>query len=100
MDSPELARGDRSAMHFGPEASEFARRLLEGRDVHLTLVRDRTRGKYGRLLAYVFVDEVNVNLELVRLGWTPFYTKYGRGRFAAQFEAAEVAARAAGLGIW
>jgi len=53
------------------------------------------RDRYSRLLAYVFVDGRNVNVEMVRLGWTPFWTKYGRGRYAEDFESAEVEARAA-----
>ena len=33
--------------------------------------------RYGRLLVYVFVDGENFNLELVRQGVSPYYTKYG-----------------------
>jgi hypothetical protein len=41
------------------------------------------------VLAYLFVEGTNVNVEMVRQGWSPFWTKYGRGRYAADFEAAE-----------
>lgn len=41
-----------------------------------------------------------VNVELVRLGWSAYVTKYGRGRLAEQFEAAEKEARAAKRGLW
>ena len=48
-----------------------------------------TRGGYGRLLVYVFnADGQNVNIELIRQGWSEFYVKYGRGRYAAEMEAA------------
>ena len=33
------------------------------------------RGGYGRILAYVWVDDVNVNVEMVRLGWSRFWIK-------------------------
>mgnify|MGYP006301741643 FL=1 len=62
-----------------------------------------TRGKFDRLLAYVMLGEVgqtNANVEMVRLGWSPYWTKYGAGRFPEQFKQAEREAREAGRGIW
>jgi len=46
----------------------------------------RLRGNYGRLLAYVFVDGQNLNLDLVRQGLSPYYTKYGKSeKYDADF---------------
>lgn len=59
-----------------------------------------TRGNYGRLLAYVRIGGRNVNLELVRQGWTRFYTKYGVGSYPREFAAAQAEAKAAERGIW
>ena len=53
-----------------------------------------------QLLAYVFVGDLNVNVEMVRLGWSRFWTKYGRGRLAEEFGAAEREAREAKRGMW
>ncbi len=47
------------------------------------------RGRYGRLLAYVWAGDTFVNTEMVRGGHSEFWTKYGRGRLAEEFEAAE-----------
>ena len=47
------------------------------------------RDKYGRLLAYVFVDDMNCNVEMVRLGHSEFWTQYGWGRYAEDFEVAQ-----------
>lgn len=58
------------------------------------------RDGFGRLLAYVIAGGVNVNLELVRQGWSAYYTKYGKGRLRAEFEAAEREARTARRGLW
>jgi micrococcal nuclease len=58
------------------------------------------RDEFGRLLAYVWTGERLVNLELVRQGWTRFFTKYGTGRCAERFRAAEEEARAAKRGLW
>ncbi len=58
------------------------------------------RDGFGRLLAYVIADGKNVNLEMVRQGWSTFWKKYSKGRLAAAFEAAEQEARAAKRGLW
>jgi len=60
-----------------------------------------SRGKYGRLLAYLFdEDGRNVNLEQVKRGWSHFYDDFGPGRFPDDFEQAEKSAKKAKLGIW
>lgn len=57
--------------------------------------------RYGRLLAHVFVDGKNFNLELVRRGLSPYYTKYGMSEiYDKEFKAAERLARKEKLGIW
>ena len=77
IDTPERGR-----VGFGA-ATEALRRMVAGKALYLVFEQPRrpARGTYGRLLAYLYVDGVNLNLEMVRAGWTPFYTKYGAGRF-------------------
>ena len=58
------------------------------------------RDGYGRLLAYLFAGGKNINVEMVRAGWSPFWRRYGEGRFAEAFRQAEGEARAAGRGLW
>jgi endonuclease YncB( thermonuclease family) len=60
---------------------------------------------FDRMLAFVFVRRpdgwLNVNVEIVRQGWSPYFVKYGRSkRFDAAFAAAQREAREAGRGIW
>ena len=53
------------------------------------------------LLAYVFIDSQNFNIELVRKGFSPYYTKYGRSeKYDEEFKAAEAYAVSNGLVIW
>ena len=84
------------------EASEALRYLVRGGEIQLEFEDPSTekRGNYGRLLAYVMVDGLNANVEMVRLGWTKFWTKYGRGRLAREFMAAQEEAREAHRGLW
>jgi len=50
---------------------------------------------------YVFVDGVNFNLDLVRQGLNPYYTKYGLSqKYDQEFREAERYARKHELNIW
>ncbi len=53
VDTPEVAGSRDGAMHFGTEASAFAKDVLLGAKVRVILSPKRTRDKYDRLLAYV-----------------------------------------------
>ncbi len=64
VDSPETQSLYSSVMYFGPEAAEFAEKTALGKQATIYLEEHDTRGKYGRLLAYVqlpdggFLNEV------------------------------------------
>jgi micrococcal nuclease len=55
---------------------------------------------YGRLLAYVYVGDLNVNLEIVRRGWSKFWPIFGEGRFAESFRKAQKEAQESTAGLW
>jgi len=76
--------------------------LTAGKRVELEWERSGVaeRDEYGRLLAYVHADGALVNEELVRQGFSRFFTKYGGGRLADRFRAAEEEARVAKRGLW
>jgi len=104
VDAPETSRPDRPVEFYGPEATEFTRRSLEGQRVQLEFEPPDRRGgstdKYGRTLAYVITaDGRNFDLELVRLGYGRVYDRYPF-TYQREFRKAERSARAAGLGIW
>ncbi len=104
VDTPETAKPDTPVQFYGPEASDFTRRALLGKQVRLEFEAPGRPGgaldKYGRTLAYVITaDGKNFDLELVRLGYGRAYTKYPF-RYQRDFEKAERSARKAGLGMW
>lgn len=69
VDCPEIAHrtGERDAW-FGRDAADFAQEHLEGRRVRIALDPNRnTRGKYGRLLAYVYFEDTGEMLNEVLL---------------------------------
>jgi micrococcal nuclease len=65
--TPETVKPDAPVQCFGPRASSFNHRLVEGRTVRLLFGAER-RDAYGRLLAYVYLGHRFVNAELVRKG--------------------------------
>lgn len=85
------------------EARDCLERLVRGRDLRLRFAQPGqppAGDRYDRVLAYVFVGNVNVNVEIVRQGWSPYWTRYGEGRFPDEFRRAEAEARAKRRGLW
>jgi len=64
--------------------------------------REKHRDPYGRLLCHVILpDGVDYNVLIVKLGKSPYFTKYGYSEVAhAEFVAAQAEARAKKIGIW
>lgn len=99
VDTPETVKPDTPVQCFGPQASSFNHRLVEGRQVRLVFGEER-RDVYGRLLAYVYLGDRFVNAELVRRGLARTLTIPPNDRFAGRFKALEIAAARAGRGLW
>jgi len=101
VNTPESVHPDKKQNTFmGKVASDYTKESLEGKYVGLQF-EGPFRGRYGRLLAYVFVDGVDFNLELVREGLSPYYTKYGLSqKYHKEFREAERHARNHKLNIW
>ncbi len=101
VDTPEIAHGGTHTMHFGPEATAFAKKTLLGRSVHIVLSPEKTRGKYGRLLTYIYDERGGTmfNESLLRQGFA-----YADSRFPhlykRDFAAIEKRARRERVGLW
>lgn len=95
IDTPEL----RPVEAWAEAAAAANRELVEQRMVRLEMdVQERDR--YGRVLAYVWVDGLLVNDELVRLGYAQVSTYPPNVRYQERLLAAEREARTAGRGLW
>jgi micrococcal nuclease len=75
------------------------RRLVGGRHVRLEL-DVRSRDRYGRLLAYVWLGDTMVNAELVRRGYAQVMTVPPNVRYQDLFVKLQREARDAGRGLW
>jgi micrococcal nuclease len=81
------------------EAGDALEALIAGRSIELERGPEE-RDAHGRVLAYVYVDGENLNLSMIRDGWSPYFDRYGAGAYPREFRDAERAAREAGMGIW
>ena len=101
MDAPELRtnRHGEADLVYGPAAGLYLTALVGGKTVDLVL-GVKERDGYGRLLAYVYLDGVFINLEMVKAGYAKVYTYPPDVAHAAEFLAAERQARAEGRGLW
>jgi len=85
------------------EAKQYNQGLVDGKVVRLEKDEEgEGKDKYGRLLRYVYVDDIFVNAELVRKGYARVYPK---GLFPEMehydlLKEAEEEAKGAGRGMW
>jgi micrococcal nuclease len=99
VDTPETVKPDTPVQCFGPQASAFNHRFVEGRRVRLVFGVER-RDVYGRLLAYVYLGRRFVNAELLRRGLARTLTIPPNDRYAGHFERLQMAAARSGRGLW
>jgi micrococcal nuclease len=83
----------------GPIATLANRQLVEGQTVRLEKDVSET-DRYGRLLRYVYVGELFVNAELVRMGYARVTTYPPDVRYSQLFTQLEQQAREEGRGFW
>lgn len=99
IDTPEIEGPYTSLECFGQEASEMNRQLVEGKRVRLAADVEN-RDQYGRLLRYVYIDDLMVNAELVRLGYARAVSYPPNTRYEEMFSQLEQQAREKNRGLW
>jgi len=100
VNSPESVRPEHPVEPWGPEASDFTRKFVAGGSVQLTFDRER-KDRFGRMLAYVWVDGKLLNEELLRAGLARWERNFHyASEMKSRFRAAEQEAKQAQRGIW
>lgn len=98
IDTPESTGGATDC--FGSNAAQFNSDLVLGETVTLSYDVECT-DRFGRLLAYVTLDDQEINTLLVERGYACVLHIPPNGADRAdEFEALEATARAAGQGMW
>lgn len=100
IDAPETKSQYNNVKYFGPEAAEFTIKLVLGRQVTLYLDEHSTRGKYGRLLAYVQLqDDGFLNEILLTEGYAYADLRF-RHSFYRRYEQLQASAHRKKKGLW
>lgn len=98
IDTPELS----PAECFGAEAHKALISLI-GKSA-ITLESDSVsddKDQFGRILRYVKVGNINLNLKLVQIGAaTPYFYQGEKGKYATQLLKAAEKAKAKKIGLW
>ena len=101
VDTPEMNDDEQGQMFYAREATDFAQQLACGRSVTVYLDRttERTRGTYGRLLAYLALpDDLFLNEALLLEGFAYADLRFRHGHFQ-RYQQLEAAARSLGKGL-
>jgi endonuclease YncB( thermonuclease family) len=101
IDTAETRNKKGASGYFGAEAAEFATKLALGKAVVVYLDEGgRTRGKYGRLLAYVKLpDERFLNEVLLTEGYAYADLRFRHGLYN-KYKQLEAVARSQNKGLW
>ena len=95
IDTPEREEA------FYKEARQKNLELLEGGVVEAVVCKDEPRDKYGRLLAWVYVDGIDISAEILKAGLARVLVIPPCGLLkAGKYRALERGAKSMGLGIW
>ena len=100
IDTPETKHPKVGVMYFGPEAANFTTKLALGKQVTVYLEERRTRGKFGRLLAYVQLPDGRFLNELLLTEGFAYADLRFRHSFYNKYKQLEASARSRKKGLW
>ena len=99
IDTPETHHPTKPVGCFGPEAELYSRENLLGRSVELEYDVERY-DRYKRTLAYVYVDNVRFNDELVKNGYAKILSIQPNDKYSYELLQHEMSARKNQYGLW
>ena len=100
IDTPETVKEGTAVEPWGPQATAFARDFVQQGPMRVELDKRRL-DRFGRSLAYVYVNDEMLNLALVRAGLARVSSYPGDSQtMLRQLRQAETEARSLGAGIW
>ncbi|MFH1291893.1 MAG: thermonuclease family protein [bacterium] len=99
INAPESVHPDLPVQCFGKQASDENKKLVQGKKVRL-LKDISDKDKYGRLLRYVFVDDIHINEYLVKNGYARANTYLPDVKYQNQLKQAQAQAKKDKLGLW
>jgi len=88
IDAPEKKQA------FGQKSKQYLSNLVFGKQV---IIRFKEIDRYGRILGVIYIDGVEVNLQMVKAGMAWHYAYYDK---TPAYIEAEKKARASKVGLW
>lgn len=102
IDTPETVHPTKGEEEGGKVASNYTcERLQNAKKIQIAYDEKSTKtDKYGRGLAWIYVDDVLLQEELIKLGYAEVAYIYGKYEFVDHLCEVQSVARDAKLGIW
>ena len=99
IDAPETSKAKhKPGQPFGRKAGKYLAGLVLNKTVD---IKGYGSDRYGRILGEVFIENKNVNLEMIETGYAEVYSgQPPRGFYLDAYQTAEKTARHANRGIW
>ena len=104
IDAPETPKINRKTGHvhqpgqpYGEESWKALKDKIIGKQVKLEIL---DIDKYRRMVCMVWLDDRNINLEMVREGYAEAFIEYLKPPYRAEFLKAEQEARTVGKNVW
>jgi micrococcal nuclease len=104
MDTPEIRQHINGQWTYRPqrlaeEARAFNQGLVEGKKIRLEYDEERT-DRYHRVLAYVFVNDLFVNAEMIRSGYARVLPHSPNIKYSTLFLKLQRQAKSEQKGVW
>ena len=100
IDTPETVKPNTLPAFMGKKASNYTKSALaKAKKIQIQYDGNRT-DKYGRKLAWIFVDGQLLQDKLVKKGYARVYYIYGKYKYTNKLRASEKIAKRKKLGIW
>lgn len=102
VDTPESVHPTKGVEYYGKEASDYTCKIIsEAKIIELEYDEGSDReDKYDRLLAWVFVDDVLLQDELIKNGYAEVAYLYGDYKYTSLLQDHQRIAEASEIGIW
>ncbi len=98
VDTPETVHPRKGMEWFGKRAHKYLEDKLLDKEVIFDF-EERKMDRYGRLLAYVFIEGEFINAEIIKGGYGHAYTRFPF-RYLEEFKQFEAEAKSKKLGLW
>ena len=99
IDTPETVHPSKPVECYGPQASAKNKELVEG-EIILVELGNPVKDRYGRLLGYVYIEDLFVNAELVRGGYAEVNSYGNPGSKLSNLLDIEKNAKRSMKGLW